>query len=268
MEKPSSSSSGCSTRKRRRDDEEIQHTVQSDSLEASFNLSDTLVALQMMRSQFPTNPKISVKPFVLQSQLYSCVKDRTQVDRELESLRRGRVLRIFKLNTGQDDHAIMFVDDYLDEIKRIAERMEAKKQDNLAVFEWFKLYVIDSKLDPSIGHEELCSLLSVGGKVKDEHVTLLINAGLLTRQLVDPNMYWFTIPNIGSLLKNLSQGRQELLSFLKRRRYKEMMMATLEKKSLRFSPLDMRFHLRDLIGSGCLKTSQTPSGLVVQVAKD
>lgn len=64
------------------------------------------------------------------------------------------------------------------------------------------------------------------------------------------------------------QGRQELLSFLKRRRYKEMMMATLEKKSLRFSPLDMRFHLRDLIGSGCLKTSQTPSGLVVQVAKD
>lgn len=47
-----------------------------------------------------------------------------------------------------------------------------------------------------------------------------------------------------------------------------MMMAALEKKSLRFSPLDMRFHLRDLIGSGFLKTSQTPSGLVVQVVKD
>ncbi|XP_074354163.1 uncharacterized protein LOC141693062 isoform X3 [Apium graveolens] len=228
MEKPSSSSSSNSTRKRRRIDVETQHTPQSDSLEANFNISDTLVALQMMRSQFPTNPKIYVKPFVLQSQLYSCVKDRTQVDRELESLRREKVLRIFKLNTGQDDHAIMFVDDYLNE----------------------------------------CSLLSIGGKVKDEHVTLLINAGLLSRQLVDPNMYWFTIPNIGSLLKNLSQGRQELLSFLKRRRYKEMMMAALEKKSLRFSPLDMRFHLRDLIGSGCLKTSQTPSGLVVQVAKD
>ncbi|KAL8092993.1 uncharacterized protein LOC141693062 isoform X2 [Apium graveolens] len=237
MEKPSSSSSSNSTRKRRRIDVETQHTPQSDSLEANFNISDTLVALQMMRSQFPTNPKIYVKPFVLQSQLYSCVKDRTQVDRELE-------------------------------IKHIAERMEAKKQNNLAVFEWFKLYVIDSQLDPSIGYEELCSLLSIGGKVKDEHVTLLINAGLLSRQLVDPNMYWFTIPNIGSLLKNLSQGRQELLSFLKRRRYKEMMMAALEKKSLRFSPLDMRFHLRDLIGSGCLKTSQTPSGLVVQVAKD
>lgn len=222
----------------------------------------------MMRAQFPCNDKVSVKPFMLQSQLYSSVKDRTQVDRELESLRRERVLRIFKLNTGQDDHAIMFVDDYLNEIERVVKRIEAKKQDNLAVFEWFKFHVIHSKVDPSIAHQELCSLLSLGGKVKDEHISLLINAGLLTCQLVDPNMYWFTIPNIGSLLKGLSQGRKELLSFLNRRRYKEMMMASLEKKRLRLSPLDMRFHLRDLIGSGHLKTAQTPSGLVVRVVKD
>lgn len=47
-----------------------------------------------------------------------------------------------------------------------------------------------------------------------------------------------------------------------------MMMAPLEKKRLRLSPLDMRFHLRDLIGSGHLKTAQTPSGLVVRVVKD
>lgn len=47
-----------------------------------------------------------------------------------------------------------------------------------------------------------------------------------------------------------------------------MMMASLEKKRLRLSPLDMRFHVRDLIGSGHLKTAQTPSGLIVRVAKD
>lgn len=47
-----------------------------------------------------------------------------------------------------------------------------------------------------------------------------------------------------------------------------MMMASLEKKNLRLSPLDMRFHLRDLIGSGHLKTVETPTGLVVRVVKD
>ncbi|KAL0459391.1 UNVERIFIED_CONTAM: hypothetical protein Slati_0566300, partial [Sesamum latifolium] len=113
-----------------------------------------------------------------------------------------------------------------------------------------------------------CSLLSLGGKVKDEQISQLINAGLLIRQLIDENMYWFSIPNIGSVLKGLSQGRKELLSFLSRRKYKEMMIATLEKKRLRLSPLDMRFHLRDLIGSGHLKTVETPSGLIVRVAKD
>ncbi|ONH93258.1 hypothetical protein PRUPE_8G221800 [Prunus persica] len=113
-----------------------------------------------------------------------------------------------------------------------------------------------------------CTLLALGGKVKDEHISLLINSGLLTRQLIDSNIYWFAIPNIGSVLKGLSQGRKEVLSLLNRRRYKEMMLAPLEKKLLRYSPLDMRFHLRDLIGSGHLKTAKTPTGLVVRVSKD
>lgn len=34
----------------------------------------------------------------------------------LQSLKRDRVLRMFKLNTGQDDHAIMFVDDYIKQV--------------------------------------------------------------------------------------------------------------------------------------------------------
>ncbi|XP_034691325.1 serine/threonine-protein kinase 19 isoform X1 [Vitis riparia] len=258
-------------RKRRRDEENVPEGEDYDealSLEQSLTFSDTLVALRIMRAQFPQIEKVSVQPFILRSQLYSSVKDRTQVDRELESLRRDKVLRIFKLNTGQDDHAIMFMDDYLNQIERVIKRMAAKKQDELAVFEWFKTHVITSKLEPSIEHHELCSLLSFGGNVKDEHISLLINAGLLTRQLIDPNMYWFAIPNIGSLLKGLSQGRKELLSFLNRRRYKEMMLAPLEKKRLRLSPLDMRFHLRDLIGSGHVKTVHTPTGLVVRVSKD
>ncbi|KAG7989619.1 hypothetical protein I3843_03G248500 [Carya illinoinensis] len=219
-------------RKRLRDQEDTELQCsdldQTLSLEENLTFNDTLVALRMMRAQFPHIEKGAIQPFVLRSQLYSSVKDRTQVDRELECLRREKVVRIFKLNTGQDDHAVMFLDDYLNQ------------------------------------H----TLLSLGGKVKDGHISLLINAGLFTRQLIDPNMYWFAIPNIGSVLKGLSQGRKEVLSFLNRRRYKEMMLTSMEKKRLRLSPLDMRFHLRDLIGSGHLKTNQTSTGLVVQVSKD
>ncbi|XP_022758448.1 serine/threonine-protein kinase 19-like isoform X5 [Durio zibethinus] len=230
-------------KKRRREEEEEEIEAKNSDADHSLSLgknlsfSDTLMALRIMRAQFPQIDKVAIQPFILQSQLYSSVKDRTQVDRELE-------------------------------IEHVVKRIEKRKQGDLEVFKWFKVHVIESKLESSIEHQELCSLLSLGGRVKDEHISLLINAGLITRQLIDPTMYWFAIPNIGSILKGLSQGRKELLSLLNRRRYREMMLAALEKKRLRFSPLDMRFHLRDLIGSGHLKTAHTPTGMVVRVSKE
>ncbi|XP_011628100.1 serine/threonine-protein kinase 19 homolog isoform X3 [Amborella trichopoda] len=233
--------SATTGRKRVREDHEEEPDV-GLPLENQLTFSDTLIALRIMHAQFPKMEKVSVQPFVLRSQVYSSVNDRTQVDRELESLRKDNVIRLFKLNTGQDDHAIMFIEDYLNQVESAMKRIKAKGQDDIDVFEWFRSHVLPSKLDASIEHEELCLLLSHGGNVKDDHISLLINAGLL--------------------------GRKELISLLNRRKYKEMLLALLEKKRLRLSPLDIRFHLRDLIGSGYLKTVHTPAGLLVKVVKE
>ncbi|XP_031744617.1 serine/threonine-protein kinase 19 homolog isoform X3 [Cucumis sativus] len=240
-----SSSSESSKAKKRRREAEIEDdgggNTENFSLEDCLTFNDTLAALHMMRAQFPTIDK--------------CLK-------------REKVVRVFKLNTGQDDHAIMFLDDYLKQIDRLISRFEEGMKRGKEIFLWFKTHVIDCKLEPSIGHQELCTLLSLGGKIKDEDISLLMNAGLLNRQLIDPNVYWFAIPSIGSVLKGISQGRKELISLLKRTKYKEMMMTSLQKKRLRFSSLDMRFHIRDLIGSGYLQTVQSPTGLLVQLSKD
>ncbi|XP_044967178.1 serine/threonine-protein kinase 19 homolog isoform X3 [Hordeum vulgare subsp. vulgare] len=241
----SSSSRGKKKRPRSPNDDATSsqgRTENSTSLGDNLIFSDTLIALQLMRTQFPKLEKVVTQPFILQSQLYSSVKDRTQVDRDLESLKKDRVLRVFKLNTGQDDHAIMFMDDYLKQMQSAVRRSTGKNKDDNEVFEWFEKYVLHSKLDVSIDHLELCSLLSHGGDATDKHITLLMNAGLL--------------------------GRKEVLSLLNRRKYKEMLLSSLEKTRLRLSPLDVRFHLRDLIGSGHIKTVQTPTGLLVRVSTD
>ncbi|XP_037447065.1 serine/threonine-protein kinase 19 homolog isoform X3 [Triticum dicoccoides] len=240
----SSSSRGKKKRPRSPDGDATSsqgRTENSTSLEDNLIFSDTLIALQLMRTQFPKLEK---------------------------SLKKDRVLRVFKLNTGQDDHAIMFMDDYLKQMESAVRRSTGKNKDGSEVFDWFEKYVLRSKLDVSIDHLELCSLLSHGGDARDKHITLLMNAGLLTRQLIDPNMYWFSIPSIGPILKGLSQGRKEVLSLLGRRKYKEMLLSSLEKTRLRLSPLDVRFHLRDLIGSGHVKTVQTPTGLLARVSTD
>ncbi|XP_044382029.1 serine/threonine-protein kinase 19 homolog isoform X3 [Triticum aestivum] len=240
----SSSSRGKKKRPRSPDGDATSsqgRTENSTSLEDNLIFSDTLIALQLMRTQFPKLEK---------------------------SLKKDRVLRVFKLNTGQDDHAIMFMDDYLKQMESAVRRSTGKNKDGSEVFDWFEKYVLRSKLDVSIDHLELCSLLSHGGDARDKHITLLMNAGLLTRQLIDPNMYWFSIPSIGPILKGLSQGRKEVLSLLGRRKYKEMLLSSLEKTRLRLSPLDVRFHLRDLIGSGHVKTVQTPTGLLARMSTD
>lgn len=275
MAEPSSSYSSSSGGKNKRprspndnDEHPLDRTQICTSLEDNLTFSDTLIALQLMHTQFPKLEKAVMQPFILQSQLYSSVKDRTQVDRDLETLKKDKVLRVFKLSTGQDDHAIMFMDDYLKQMAFTAKRSRGNNQVGSEVFDWFERYVVHSKLDVSIDHLELCSLLSHGGAVTDKHITLLMNAGLLTRQLIDPNMYWFAIPSIGPILKGLSQGRKEILSLLSRRKYKEMPLSSLEKTRLRLSSLDVRFHLRDLIGSGHIKTVQTPTGLLARISKD
>lgn len=66
----------------------------------------------------------------------------------------------------------------------------------------------------------------------------------------------------------VEQGRKEILSLLNRRKYKEMPLSSLENTKLRLSPLDTRFLLRDLIGSGHIKTVQTPTGLLARVSRD
>jgi serine/threonine-protein kinase 19 len=181
-----------------------------------------------------------------------------------------QVVRTFKLSTGQDDYGIMFTVDYLSQIEAAKKRLDLKESllPELEVFDWFVAQVIPSCLDVGISHSHLLSLLSQGGSVKDSHVSLLMNAGLLVRQLVDETAYWFSIPNVGFLLKSISSGRKELLSFLSRRRYKEMLQAPLERHALRYSQLGLRFHLRDLLGLGQLHVVPSPSGPLIRVVHD
>lgn len=51
------------------------------------------------------------------------------------------------------------------QIERAVRRMEEKKQNDLIVFEWFTMHVLQSKLDTSIGHQELVSNLFLNLRV-------------------------------------------------------------------------------------------------------
>ena len=48
-------------------------------------------------------------------------------------------------------------------------------------------------------------------EVTDQHLSLLLNCGLLTRHLTQKDTYWFALAGIGPLIKSVTKGRKVTL---------------------------------------------------------
>eukprot|EP00245_Coleochaete_scutata_P004602 TRINITY_DN17349_c0_g1_i1.p1 TRINITY_DN17349_c0_g1~~TRINITY_DN17349_c0_g1_i1.p1 ORF type:complete len:243 (-),score=33.65 TRINITY_DN17349_c0_g1_i1:119-847(-) len=117
---------------------------------------DTLVALNVIIAEFPKFSKVESRPFVLRTQLYNSINDRTIVDRELEDLRCKKVVRVFKLATAKDDYAVMLSHDYLHQVDGQRRYMEAKHgAEFLPALDWFLSHVLPNCCDVDITHRKL-----------------------------------------------------------------------------------------------------------------
>jgi hypothetical protein len=72
---------------------------------------DAVVAMQLLRTQFPV--VAGIPPVALVSQIYSLVKDRTSVDRQLDKAVRRQELRLFRLQGNATDNLAMHMDDFV-----------------------------------------------------------------------------------------------------------------------------------------------------------
>jgi len=77
--------------------------------------------------------------------------------------------------------------------------------------------------------------------------------------------FWFCIPHGGSLIKCIVKGRSEILSRLKKLKFREILLADLCKKKLRYSTLSVDFHIKDLIGLGQVESMPTTSGALIRL---
>mmetsp|Transcript_49530 Transcript_49530/g.94638 ORF Transcript_49530/g.94638 Transcript_49530/m.94638 type:complete len:316 (+) Transcript_49530:387-1334(+) len=262
---------------------ESKHDALNDEL-AQGVPSDTLVGLQVLKSQFPKLDKVEVVPLMLRSQLYSIVRDRTEVDRQLDQLRCRRVVRFFQLPTAADDCAVVFTQDYdaqVDSLKARATKQGAPSS-HVAVFDWFRNKLLPACPEVSITQGELEGHMALAEQRRfdqppvdahvpwDKQVSLLVRAGLLARQISSGTTgagesFWFSIPNVGFISKCLMKGRAELQNLLTRRRYQEILEKELEKRKMTASALGIRFHVRDLVGSLKIERVSTTCGNVLRL---
>lgn len=168
------------------------------ALSAAELPSDTLVALRLLRSQFPRDGGCDALPrLLLVSQLYSLVTDRAAVDRELAALARAGAIRRFKLATGRDEYAFLLADDYA---ALIAEARRAAAADRglppaalAAAFDGFAHRVLPACPDAAaVATAALRDLLRrparpgaqpLPERDVDDAVAALMHAGLVTRAM-------------------------------------------------------------------------------------
>jgi len=80
--------------------------------------------------------------------------------------------------------------------------------------------------------------------------------------------WWLAHPSGGAYVRALTAGRSDLLSVLKRTRYKEELRAVLARRRLRGTHLGAAFHVADLVGLGEVTVVATPAGEVIRLRRE
>ncbi|GJD07819.1 Serine/threonine-protein kinase 19 [Galdieria sulphuraria] len=101
------------------------------------------------------------------------------------------------------------------------------------------------------------------GKEALEFLPYWVRVGVCVRR--DNKSYWLSLPNVGRFLKHCLQGRKEILLMLKRTRFHEIAVKTLEKRKLKRSSFPPKFHLRELIGGGQVEQIESPAGTMIRL---
>ncbi|KAL6050743.1 hypothetical protein QOT17_019628 [Balamuthia mandrillaris] len=263
-----------------KDKEEVEEEEEEEErVELGELASDTWVGLQILRSQFPLlsgDARTPPVPVLLKTQLYAIVTNHTDVDQQLDQLKKDGKLRLFKLLSLKDEYAIMLQEDYLSLIEitkqrhidiqkrerannKEPEECSAKAKDkerekeedsatepSAAIFDIFVRTVASTCCaKESITKAELSNLLFGDGPINETQITMLVNAG----------------PFFSSCLK----GRKEVITMLQRTRHKEMFREDLAKRKMRYSFLPPMFHVKDLIGKEVLESVETTAGPLLRL---
>ncbi|CAO3692957.1 unnamed protein product [Umbelopsis ramanniana] len=219
---------------------------------------DTYNALRyfIYNASLPSSSKSNVPRICFLHQLYSILPDNTAVDRELNILVQGMMVRKFRVGgTLEDELVIMFIEDYLLQIDAAKAEFENDVSSGNAgaktksigpeVFEKFRGAVTNPKFtDVVISRNALTKIVGFN----ETEISQLVMYGLLVIHSQDA--YLFAIRGAGTFMTPFIKGRVEILRTLKRRQTRDILEKQWRTKKLRNSIFTHDFHLHDLLGSG------------------
>lgn len=247
-----------STNRRKRNlDDSCLCEVEVEPFPFSEIPNDTKAALDCLlllfeRKKFSYNlPAIALK-----HQIYNILTNRTIVDRQLNLMRDAGEIQFFKLDSGNDEFAIVYMKEYIEHVRRCAETRGFAKKPCVEQF----LESLPIIKDVSVEKDTLLNVFHF----TDEMISVLMNLGVMIVR--DVKSWWLSIPGTALFMKNLMAGRKAVLSVIKKRKYKEILEHECEERNLKSSKLGMKYHLHDVIGSSLVVKVSSTSGNLLRIA--
>ncbi|KAI0242430.1 Serine/threonine-protein kinase 19 [Lamellibrachia satsuma] len=253
----------CRNRKRicaaRKSDENVPDTTwdANENFDAATLPSDTKAALLYLKNLFPLEKfEGRLPPIITKHQLYSIIRNRTLVDKELEELRVCGEVRLFKLGFKADEFCIVFTQDYTAHVQKFTAGMSVNK----VVLDKFLSTVISRCQDVSLNKQTMLYDFNF----KDEDITQLVKACVLTVR--DVGSWWVAIPGAGLFMKSFLRGRKAILTMIKKCKYKEILQTELEVRKLpKIARLGTTYHIHDIVGAELVECLHTTSGELLRL---
>ncbi|XP_076458725.1 winged helix repair factor 1-like [Babylonia areolata] len=219
--------------------------------------SDTRTALFFLRGLFPVEKfEHRLPPILLKHQLYSVVKNRTLVDRQLNELRANGEIKLFKLGPDTSSLSIVFSDDYRNHVLKVLADLSV---DCLIVDKVLKR-ILDQSTDVSLDKDTLVQIYCFS----DSEITQLVKASILTVR--DVGSWWLSIPNAGVFMKSFTRGRKALLTMIRKSKYKEILRGDLEQRQWpKVARLGISYHIHDIMGADLVDCIDTNSGELLRL---
>ncbi|KAL5018208.1 hypothetical protein ScPMuIL_003930 [Solemya velum] len=220
-------------------------------------MTDTKAALLYLQKQFPMDKfELQIPPIILKHQIYSIVKNKTIVDKQINDLRLEGEIRVFKLGNNSGEFGIVFFDDY----KRHVLQSMVEFSISRSITEKFMKNMLTNYNEVSVDKKTLMTDFDF----KDEEITQLLRASVLTVR--DVGSWWTAIPNAGIFMKSFLRGRKAVLTMIRKCKYREILQSELEQRKWpKIARLGLLYHIHDIIGAELVQCIQTSSGQLLRL---
>jgi serine/threonine-protein kinase 19 len=251
------------------DDDESKKNVdlvlaELDQLDNNALLYSILTCVRQLRAQFR-----AVCPyFVSKTLVYDALVGNdgnkthtaTEVDTGLEELKQKKVVMALYMPSVGDD-AIIETSEY----REIARRALIEGSD-------LRLRRAGQFLrDEIVGKYQGPTFQLPTSRATAEHLDILVKHEMLLRMpggklAAAVDSFGFKVPGSGQIVRSIIEGRNELVSKIKRKKHGEMLDSKVRKEiKLKKSSLGIAWHLADLVGSGLVHVVPTTVGPLLRV---